>query len=395
MIRPRLVAAIVVAGSACTLGGIVLLALSWSAAAPDSWGFRGFTTLFATAYGGVGALLVHRRPRNLVGWVMLASGTLSAVQVLVEEYAIYGVVGRATPLVGAVIAGWIESWMWLPGITLIVTYTLLLFPNGELVSPRWRIVAWLTAADVLVGMAGLAFASGPLNNAPFADNPFPVLGELGHSLFYVGFFGLVVLATASAGSLVVRYRRAIGVERQQLKWLALEAVLIAIAVVITGFAQAFAPGFKPAQVQLIGVLTLMPVAIGIAVMRYRLYDIDVLINRALVYGATTAAIGAAFFAGIVVLQAAARPLTGGSELAIAASTLLCFALFQPVLRRVRSAVDRQFYRSRYDAARTLDDFSEELADEVELAAVRASLLRAVAETVQPAHVSVWLRDPVR
>jgi hypothetical protein len=395
MIGPRLLPAIVVAASACTIGGIVLLALSWSAAAPDSWGFRGFTILFATAYGGAGALLVYRRPQNRVGWVMFASGTLSAIQVLVEEYAIYGVVGRTTPLPGAVIAGWIESWIWLPGITLIVTYTLLLFPNGALVATRWRIVGWLAAANLIVGMAGLAFASGPLNNAPFADNPFPLLGELGHSLFLVSFFGLVLLATASASSLVVRYRRAAGVERQQLKWLALEAVLIAVAVVITGLSQAFAPNFKPVQVLLIGVLTLMPVAIGIAVLRYRLYDIDVLINRALVYGATTAAIGAAFFGGIVVLQGAARPITGGSQLAVAASTLLCFALFQPVLRRVRSTVDRQFYRSRYDAARTLDDFSEELADEVELAAVRAALLRAVAETVQPAHVSVWLRDPVR
>jgi hypothetical protein len=322
---------------------------------------------------------------------MLASGVLSAVQVLVEEYAIYGVVGRTTPLPGAVLAGWIESWIWLPGITLIVTYTLLLFPNGALVAPRWRIVGWLAAANLVVGMAGLAFAGGPLNNAPFADNPFPLLGELGHSLFFVSFFGFVVLATASASSLVVRYRRAAGVERQQLKWLALEAVLIAVAAIITGFSQAFAPTFKPVQVLLIGVLMLMPVAIGVAILRYRLYDIDILINRALVYAATTAAIAVTFFGGIVVLQAGLRPLTGGSEVAVAASTLVCFALFQPIRRGMQSTVDRRFYRSRYDAARTLDRFTSELAGEVDLGAVRASLIEAVGETVQPTHASVWLR----
>jgi hypothetical protein len=389
----RLVPAVVVAGSVCTLGGIVLLALSWSAAAPDSWGFRGFTILFATAYGGVGALLVYRRPRNRVGWVLFASGMSSAVQVLVEEYAIYGIVGRTTPLPGALIAGWLESWLWLVGVTLIVTYALLLFPDGSLAGPRWRIVGWAAAADLLAGLAGLAFAGGPLNNAPFADNPFPLLGELGHSLFFASFMGLTLLALASALSLVVRYRRATGVERQQLKWLALEAVLIAIAVCITALAQAFAPSFKPAQVLFIGVLALLPIAIGIAVLRYRLYDIDVLINRALVYGATTAAIGGAFFVGIVVLQAVLRPITGGSELAVAASTLLCFALFQPVRRRTQATVDRRFYRARYDAARTLDVFTARLSDEVDLDAVGAELAAAVAATMRPAHVSLWLRKP--
>ena len=392
MSRSKAVVGVLVAvGSACTLTGIVLLWLSRSAPVPDSWGFRGFTVLFATAYGGVGAVLGSRRPRNSVGWVLLASGMASAFQVLVEEYAIYGVVGRAVALPGAVLAGWIESWIWLIGVVLIVTYALLLFPNGSLVSPRWRVVGWLAAADAVVGVAGLAFAAGPLNNAPFADNPFPLLGDLGRSLFFGSFLGVVLLAVASAGSLVVRYRRAVGAERQQLKWLAFEAVLIAIAVCMTGFAQAFAPDFKPVQVLFIVVLALMPVAIGIAVLRYRLYDIDVLINRALVYGATTAAIGLAFFAGIVVLQAVLRPVTGGSELAVAASTLLCFALFQPIRRRVQAAVDRRFYRSRYDASRTLDLFASRLASEVDLDAVRAELVSAARDTVQPVHASLWLR----
>ena len=143
---------------------------------------------------------------------------------------------------------------------------------------------------------------------------------------------------------------------------------------------------------MIGAIALAPVMIGIAVLRYRLYDIDVLINRALVYGATTAAIGAAFFAGIVVLQSALRPLTGGSELAVAGSTLLCFALFQPVRRRAQSTIDRRFYRARYDAVRTLDLFASRLAEEVDLDTVRSDLVEAVQRSVQPTHASVWLRE---
>ena len=391
--RRSMLAFVVAAGSACTIGGLVFLLLSWNAPVPDSWGFRGFTVLFSTSFGAAGAMLVSRRPQNRLGYVLLASGMASAIQVLVEEYAIYGVLGRSTPLPGALIAGWLESWIWLAGISLIVIYSLALFPNGRFVTPRWRIIGWLAAADVLVGMTGLAFAQGPLNNAPFADNPFPLLGTYGRPLFYPSFLGLVVLAAASSASLVVRYRRSVGIERQQLKWLALEAVFIAIAVFITGVAQVFAPNFKPAQVLLIGVLSLMPIAILLAVLRYRLYDIDVLINRALVYAVTSAAIGAAFFIGIVILQALLRPVTGGSEIAVAASTLLCFALFQPIRRQTQATVDRRFYRARYDAARTLDLFATRLAGEVDLDAVGTDLADAVGATVRPVHVSLWLRKP--
>jgi hypothetical protein len=386
------VAVLVALGTAATMLGLALLAASWDAPIPDSWGFRGFTVLFATAYGGVGAILAVRRPENRVGWILLASGTCSGVQVLLEEYAIYGIVGRAVPLRGAVAAGWIESWIWLIGVALIIVWTLLLFPNGSLVSPRWRIASWLGAVVLGGGLLGLAFGGGPLNNAPFVENPLPLLGEAGRSLFFVSFLGMALVATTASASLVVRYRGSAGAERQQLKWLAFEAVLIAIAVIITGLSQAFAPGFKPSQVLFIGVLCLLPIAIGVAVLRYRLYDIDVLINRALVYGATTAAIGAAFFIGIVVLQAALRPITGGSELAVAASTLLCFALFQPIRRGVQSTVDRRFYRARYDAGVTLDRFTSRLAGEVDLDAIGTELGDAVAATMRPSHVSLWLRD---
>jgi hypothetical protein len=393
MTRTRwLVVAIVAFGVSCTIAGLTLLAASWSAPVPDSWGFRGFTTIFATGFGGAGANLAFRRPKNRIGWVLLFAGTASAIQVLAEEYAIYGVLGRETPLPGAVFAGWLESWMWLVGVVPILIFTLLLFPTGTFVSPRWRIVGWLAVIDGAIGVFCLALVAGPMNNAPFIDNPYPLLAhDIGQPIWLGAFIGVMFLAIASAASQVVRYRRAAGVERQQLKWLALEGGVLAVTTALTAITQIVAPEAKLPQVIFIFSIALMPPAIGIAVLRYRLYDIDVIINRAIVYGATTAAIGAAFVAGIVVLQSALRPVTGGSEVAVAASTLLCFALFQPIRRSVQATVDRRFYRSRYDATLTLDRFTNELAGEVDLDAVGNDLADAVGATMRPAHVSLWLR----
>jgi len=199
---------------------------------------------------------------------------------------------------------------------------------------------------------------------------------------------MILVVLASGAELVVRFRRAHGVERQQLKWVASSGMFCALA-----FGVMVASGTpKASQVLMVAAFTSMPIAIGIAITRYRLYDIDVLINRALVYGSTTASIALAFFAGIVVLQALLRPLTSGSEVAVAVSTLISVALFQPLRQRVQDAVDGRFYRSRYDAARTLDTFSIRLRDQVALDAVRGDLLEAVRETVQPAHAALWLRS---
>jgi hypothetical protein len=199
----------------------------------------------------------------------------------------------------------------------------------------------------------------------------------------------------SAASLLVRFRRARGVERQQLKWLAYAAGMLAaylpfalIFVVIYPIPALILP------ISLLGIAIFagIPIATGLAVLRYRLYDIDLLINRTLVYAATSAAIAAMFFVGIVALQALLRPLTNGSELAIAVSTLISFALFQPVRRRIQETVDRRFDRSRYDAARTLDAFADRLRDEVNLDALREDLLVSVQQTMAPAHMSLWLRE---
>jgi hypothetical protein len=249
---------------------------------------------------------------------------------------------------------------------------------------------WCGAAFIPLAFFLFALRPGPVENATFIDNPIALGGILADIRAALegpvsGFMALTVAVSGTA--LAVRFRRARGVERQQLKWVASAAVFAAIAFGI----QVASNSAKPTEVLVIVAFMTIPVAIGIAILRYRLYDIDLLINRALVYGATSAGIAIAFFAGIIVLQAVLRPLTGGSEVAVAISTLASVALFQPLRSRMQSSVDRRFYRSRYDAARTLDVFSVRLRDEVDLDAVRSDLVRAVHETVQPAHASVWLR----
>jgi hypothetical protein len=220
-------------------------------------------------------------------------------------------------------------------------------------------------------------------------SPFP--GELAIGAVLLPLFMLLFVAVILCiAALVRRFRRSRGVERLQIKWIAYASGLYAVGVFLdSNFV------YKPFEIVDVLLLNTIPVAAGVAVFRYRLYDIDLLINRTLVYALTTAAIGAAFFAGIVMLQSVLRPMTGGSEVAVAVSTLASFALFQPFRRRIQTAVDRRFYRSKYDAERTLDAFSARLRDEVDLDAVRGGLLDAVRDTVQPARASVWLRKVAR
>ena len=385
--RKRLAIALTVTSTLLSIGAIGWLAPSWSATLPDTWGFRGYAILEAVTYTAVGAVLTIRRPANAIGWLLLLIGVLMAMQSFALEYAIYAIVGAHSTDPSGSLAAWFGSWIWVPVVALIQPSVLLLFPDGRLPSAKWRPAIWILALSAISTAAIMAFRPGPLEGAAFQANPFPLLPKgLVLPLNVVALGAGFPAAAAVAWSVVRRFNRATGSQRQQIKWLAVAA----LPTVVVGFASAV---LDDKSVQVLAVLgqALIPVTIGVAILRYRLYDVDVLINRALVYGATTAGIAIAFFAGIVVLQALLRPLTGGSELAVAASTLVSFALFQPLKSRIEDAVDRRFYRSRYDAVRTLDAFSVRLRDEVDLDAVRADLLDAVRETVQPAHASVWLR----
>jgi hypothetical protein len=280
--------------------------------------------------------------------------------------------------------------VWLPSVTLTTTFLLLLFPHGQLLSPHWRPVAWLAAVVTIAGTALLAIVPWDLLNPGVpAQNPVSVEGlrYLGIAppvpIFVIG----IPTTLLSTVSLVLRFRRSRGEERQQLKWFVYAGVLIVGAL----FVPLLVPGAASSLLQLL-VMPSLPVAAGIAILRYRLYDIDRIINRTLVYGALTASLALVYFASVVTLQYTFRTLTGGeSQLVIVASTLAIAALFQPLRRRIQIMIDRRFYRRKYDARRTLEAFSAKLRDETDLDALSNNLVGVVKETIQPAHVSLWLR----
>jgi hypothetical protein len=351
-------------------------------------------TAFATA--AVGLNLSLRRPRNPIGWIFSWLAVLTAFYLAAGGYAVHATIVAPGSLPGGEWAAWLRSWADRP-VSALVLLAFLLFPTGRLASSRWR-VALLFPPLAALGFAARGLVPGPL---VFLGAPNPMGVEWmpqGITNGSAGGIPLIAGSVAAFAQLVSRFRAASGPERDQIKWLTIPVIALLLAMAVTvGTIVAGVPAALGVDGPVVTGLYLfafflLPICMGIAVLRYRLYDIDVILNRAIVYGATTAGIAAAFFAGIVVLQAVLRPITSGSELAVAASTLVSLALFQPLRRRVQETVDRRFYRSRYDAARTLDAFSARLRDEVALDNVRADLLNAVLETVQPAHASVWIRE---
>ena len=376
-----------VASAALVIGAFVWLALSWGAPLPDSWGFRGYAIVHAIGFTAVGAIVALRRPANPIGWLLLSAGFVAALFAFTLEYGTHAIVGRAIALPGGVFGVWLGSWIWVLYVVGILPFVLLLFPDGRLLSTRWRPAGWAAILSVLVTTVFMAFKAGPLQAAPYMDNPFtPLPSSLVDTLGAIGVGSIIPVMGGASWSLVLRFRRSAGIERAQIKWLAFSAVPLGAA----GFASAVLPD-KLGQVLYVFLLLSVPAAVGLAVLRYRLYEIDVLINRTLVYGTLSATLAAIYVATVILVGAALRPFTSGSELAVAVSTLATLALVQPLRRRIQEAVDRRFYRSRYDAARTLDAFSVRLRDEVDLDAVRDGLLVAVSLTVQPTHASVWLR----
>ena len=340
----------------------------------------------------VGLAIALRRPANPIGWIFSAYALSTAVYLAAGGYAIRAVVVPGS-LPGGEWAAWLRNWAD-RAVASLVLLAFLLFPTGRLASRRW-LPALALPPLMAVGMAARAFVPGPMDFLGIPDPAGVAWVPRSVDNGFLGGVPAIVGAFVAYAHLATRYRAAGGAERQQIKWLAIPVVALAVALLATVADLALGgTGGGPGVSSLYAAVELLlPACMAIAILRYRLYDIDLLINRALVYGATTAGIALAFFGGIVLLQALLRPITSGSELAVAASTLASLALFQPLRRRMQEAVDRRFYRSRYDAARTLDAFSVRLRDEVDLDAVRADLVSAVRDTVQPAHTSLWLRSP--
>jgi hypothetical protein len=352
------------------------------------------------AYATVGAVVASRRPGNGVGWLCLALGTFIAVVEASWEYTARTFEVAPGSLPAGVLAAWV-SVVLQPVMLLPFPLILLLFPDGRLPSRRWRPVAWAAVVIPVLGALGAAIGES-LGVGLSTDVPNPTsIGSLGAvaEIAEFSFVAWAFLLLPAVASVFVRWRRAGGNERQQLKWLAYAGAIIG-AGVVGGVASAYVSGVTYLTVFTIGVgvagITIcIPVAIGTAMLRHRLYDVDVLINRTLVYGALTVMLVLVYLGGVVGLQSLFRALTGeGSQLAVVASTLAIAALFNPLRRRIQAFIDRGFYRRKYDAAKTLESFGATLRDETDLHALNDDLVAVVRETMQPAHVSLWLRpDP--
>jgi hypothetical protein len=403
--RSALALGIWLASSAISIIAVALIATSWDAELPRAWGFRGFTATFAVLFGTVGLLIVRRQPAHLVGWLLLVAGSLSAVQQLAEEYLIASFFTRSEPLPGASWIGWLNAWIWVPIVNAILLVPVI-FPGGRVVAGSRPIVATIALAAAMTITGAVASPDQITTNMrgvppPYDPRDLGVLAEMSGLLFNAGFGLMSLAALGAAVSVAGRFRRAGGIEREQIKWFAYGSAAVGVTASVNvvaqvaatiGSAATYSPLWDLAQYALIVAMWLVPVSIGIAVLRYRLYDIDRLIDRTIVYAVVSAILGATYVATVVSFQAVLRPITGGSELAVAVSTLLVVALFQPIRTRVQDAVDRRFYRSRYDAGRTLDAFTARLRGDVDLDSVRTDLVSVLHETVRPTHASVWLRE---
>ena len=353
------------------------------------------------AFPMVGALIASKRPTNLIGWICLAVGIIWMMMLISTSYGLYGLVVKPDSLPFPAAIGSLGEWMWVPAVGLLGIYLVLLFPDGRLPSRRWRPLAWLSGAVIVLASAGFALSPGPMDGLPGIPNPFglekyPWVADATLGVILL----LPVCILAAAASLVLRFLRSGGEEREQIKWLAFAASVLGLGLssfLIPGIMPEATAGAAPLWVNLLeNAVTLsfagVAVAVGIAILRYRLYEIDLIINRTLVYGSLTAILVALYFGGIVLMQRVFVALTGEqSTLAVVASTLAIAALFNPLRRRIQSFIDRRFYRNKYDARKTLEAFSAKLRDETDLDALNTELVGVVRETMQPTHVSLWLR----
>jgi hypothetical protein len=380
---------------ALTALGILYLALSVSRPSVPIFDQWLENAVVAVCFSVVGAVITPGLPsRNPIGWFFCAIGLVGGARLFSAQYAAFALSAERGSPPGGEALSWIASWLWVLHVGLFV-FLALLFPDGKLASGRWRPFAWFAATAVVVGILAAALSPGPIRGLEPIDNP---LGVEEASNVVVALEALIFgLGLGAAASMFVRLRRARGVERQQLKWFAYAVAVLAGGTILTnvvsnltGVGWLREVGFLPTIAGLVG----WPVAVGIAISRYRLYNIDLIINRTLVYGALTATLALVYFGGVAATEAIFRTVTGQEkqpQLAVVVSTLVIAALFIPLRRRIQSFIDRRFYRRKYDARKTLEAFSAKLRDETDLDALSDDLVGVVRETMQPAHVSLWLR----
>ena len=394
------------------IAGLVFALLTLNVADPvrrTSTGGIGGLLIFLPflAFPIVGALIASKRPENPIGWICLISGLFWMFIVVSDPLTAYSLATTGSAP-GPVMFDALTLWSWALPLGLLGTFMVMLFPDGRLPSRRWRPLAYLSGTAILLASVALTVEPGPLPHRGGVRNP---LGIEGHPWVQaVGAACVLLLALcilASAVSIIWRYRHSGGEIRQQIKWLAFAASFVGVtylSALIGGIfvvpEYLFTEGKTPVWISLIfnGVLISfagIPTAIGFAVLKYRLYDIDVIINRALVYGSLTVTLAAVYFGGVAGTQTVFRALTGQEQqpqLAVVVSTLTIAALFNPLRRRIQSFIDRRFYRRKYDAARILAAYGARLRDEVDLKTFSDDLLEVVGETVQPVHAILWLRS---
>jgi hypothetical protein len=394
---------VVAAQVALVTAGLILEALAGPAfSLPDAAG-RAASIL---TFPAVGVFILSRRPGHPIGWLFCLANLGWAINNCAGSYARYALVSSPGSLPAGGLAVWLYTW---PGSVSMALFVLLglLFPDGTLLTRRWRYVAWSVVGWSVIAMLASAFAPGPVDaTIGFSvDNPLGIAAPIGEVLKPIAGLAQLLaipLFTVAALCLILRQLRAAGQERLQLKWFTSSVALVVAFYVVQAaiFVRYGSPEAFPDWARFYYALSirsdvLIPIAAGIAILRYRLYDIDVIINRTLVYVSLTATLVALYFGVIVILQSLFIALTGQqSTLAVVASTLAIAALFNPLRRRIQGFVDRRFYRRKYDAGKALEAFSAKLRDETDLAALSSDLVGVVRETVQPAHVSLWLRPEV-
>jgi hypothetical protein len=376
---------------------LLLLALSWFRPGVNVFDYWVETTTIAVAFSTVGALIASRRPEHPVGWLFCTIGFLAGVEHFCGEYATYAILAQSGSLSAGEAAAWIRSWVWVAEGGLGV-FLVLLFPDGRLASDRWRYLAWLNLVVAILGSIAVAISPGPIDGIAPIQNPLGI--DSPGTTLEESAVDLVEVLQASIGlaaviSLFVRLRHAGFEERQQIKWFTYAATILLIGALLMSPVPDVWDAWWVWSVSFafyIAGIVGLPVAVGIAILRHHLYDIDLLINRTLVYASLTAVLAGVYFVSIVLFQELFRTLTGQeSQLAVVASTLAIAALFNPLRSRIQGFIDRRFYRRKYDAAKTLEAFSAKLREETNLDALSEDLVGVVRETMQPAHVSVWLR----
>ena len=356
----------------------------------DGWAL---TLITAT----IGALMVARVPRNPIAWILLGVGLLGGLRIFTTGTADLVLLAGYGPRGVGVASAWLSSWLFWPTILVPVTFVLLLFPDGRLPSPRWRVVAW-SAAVSISALAALAAFAPDVENPRWRENPFALSGD-SPVLAVLEVISAITVFPAlfgAAASLIVRSRRAKDVERQQLKWVAYggaTAVLLLVLLLQVPDSEADPLQAVMVQVGFVGALAMVPASIAIAILRYRLYDIDRIISRTVSYTLLSGVLVSIYVAGVLLLSRALASVGAGSDLAVAVATLAAAAVFQPARRRIQNAVDRRFNRRRYDAQRTVDAFSSRLQNEFDLDALGSELVHVAAKTMEPATLSLWLRDP--